>query len=688
MRSRELLIPFLIVLSVFLFNLPNIFVDYLWHDDGAWYYRASEGMNIHKFDWRNKIAILTPFRDWFYSYGMVYMGLPFTRGVFVFIMALSSLLLYYLYRSTFGIDSKVAVAAAVIPNILPSLKGIPVGLNASYAMWGLLPIIASLLLLTSAYKKEGYYSWLLFGMAFTVYAIGLNLAASTNFLIPCVIFFFLFYYPKKKIQTVLVGLPFLLLGLWQVYKQYLYSHKTPTAIPPEVMLDRIRHFFEMSSFLPFNQPYSIYITLFLSVLGLAGLIFMSSNLYRQPGHFNYHNNYYRLLLTAWPLCWIFFNSVVYIAANPDFRAHDYAYIFNFGIILLQTAGMVYVLTFLLKLLNIKNGRNYIISFFLICLIIFTGIQRINNYAYSRHEDVSRLIRNALGGKEYPLMSQIIILDTKVAHSGEIRVNSGFLRYYLKRNDIKGLIGPDRYPNDVFAENRQFKCFIESICMGDLNPDKPIFAFRKKNDSLQPVELLFRTVSSSKAGKARLEWIIYDISNKQPPRKLATGIGVKAYNHYMKNNLPPVFHNADIAFAPKGVADDFVDAAVADSIAGKKGLINKPVKIGEYFKLRNVLLLEKDNHFHLQLLVRVDSVPAKGFKLSYSLDGKKMLVPLCDFVTEGDNILINTVAVNMEKLKQGVSLGFLNAGTLPQKPLTIEDEQIKSNHIILRYDQSQ
>ena len=98
-----------------------------------------------------------------------------------------------------------------------------------------------------------------------------------------------------------------------------------------------------------------------------------------------------------------------------------------------------------------------------------------------------------------------------------------------------------------------------------------------------------------------------------------------------------------------------------------------------------MLLEKDNHFHLQLLVRVDSVPAKGFKLSYSLDGKKTLVPLCDFVTEGDNMLINTVAVNMKKLKQGVSLGFINAGNRFDKPLTIENEQIKSDHIFLQYN---
>jgi hypothetical protein len=101
MTSKKLPIPFFIVLSVFLFNLPYLFVDCLWHDDGLLYYLASGGVNnIHTFSaygMKAKICILAPFLDWSYSHSMVYIGLPFTRGVFVSIMALTSLLLYYLY---------------------------------------------------------------------------------------------------------------------------------------------------------------------------------------------------------------------------------------------------------------------------------------------------------------------------------------------------------------------------------------------------------------------------------------------------------------------------------------------------------------------------------------------------------------------------------------------------------------
>ena len=85
---------------------------------------------------------------------MVYWGLPITRGIFTLVMAISSLLLFYLYCNDFGIDL-VAIPAAVIPNILPSLKSIPVGLNASYAMWCLVPILASLLILKYAFKRRG-----------------------------------------------------------------------------------------------------------------------------------------------------------------------------------------------------------------------------------------------------------------------------------------------------------------------------------------------------------------------------------------------------------------------------------------------------------------------------------------------------------------------------------------------------
>lgn len=124
----ERFIPALIVLSVFVANLPYLFSDLLWHDDNQWYFRATQGITVQQLlPWRGKIASLVPYRDWLYAHSMVNLGLPVTRSIFVMIMAFTSLALFFIYKKSFGFNSRIASLGAIIPNILPGLIGIPVG---------------------------------------------------------------------------------------------------------------------------------------------------------------------------------------------------------------------------------------------------------------------------------------------------------------------------------------------------------------------------------------------------------------------------------------------------------------------------------------------------------------------------------------------------------------------------------
>ncbi len=659
-------IPIFIILIVFLFNLSYLFVDILWHDDGLWYFKASNGNDLLNTTDRGRISVLTPYRDWFYSYSMLHLGLPFTRGVFVFIMALISLLLYYLYRNIFGIDTKIAVTAAVIPNILPSLKGIPVGLNASYAMWGLLPILLSLLILSKTFNKKGLSSWLLFFFALVTYSIGLNLTGSATFLIPSVLFFFLFYFPQAKIRTLIYGISFLGLGLWKVYKQNLYTHRKPTNIPTDIVLDRIGEFFEMASFLPFNQSYSIYITISLSILGIVGLIFWSVNLYQQPEHFKYNKNRYRLLIVFWALCWISSNSFAYIFKSPVFRVYDYAYVFNFGLILLQILGIVFLLSIVLLLLQNKRRANFAITFILAISLLSSGIQRRNNCHYEGTES-TKFIRKSLSKLNLLPNAQVIILDFNAHAAGNIYMNSGLLRYILQRNDITGVIGPDKYPNNIFA-----KPTIWFDRMKGFNPKKPIVAFRLKDNCLEDVELMLQVMALGKEGSCGLAWTLYDVSSKQVPVKLANGVGMLSYTDYLNNKLAKKFSNADIAFSPKDLHDDFVDDSIAEKIAKKGGLINEENNIGEYLTLRNISPISDNNKTYLQILLRVNDMPTTRFKLSYTIDSVTKLVPIWDFVMKDCNILITTPPIELNKLEKGISLGFVNTGLWPNIPLLFVD----------------
>lgn len=675
-------VPVYIIFSVLLFNLPYLYADLLWHDDGLYYYWASSGSNPHDYAWRGKISVLAPYRDYLYSSGMVYLGLPFTRGVIVIIMALSSLCLYYLYRNAIGLDSKVAILAAVVPNILPSLSGIPVGLNASYAVWGLLPILMSLLILQKAFDRRGWKPWLIVSFAFAFYAIGLNLIESANFLVPCVLLFFLMFFPANKIRSFLYGIPFLVYGLWQIYKQYLYSHKTPTSIPLAEVMDRMGHFFEMASFLPFNKPYSLYITLGLTIFGIFGLLSMNTLLYRQPTHFYYGRNVYRLMLVCWPLSWMVANSFAYAALSPEFRVYDYAYVFNFGAALLQAVGLLFLFILSFRILRIHTKTNVGIGVLVTCVILFTGIQRVQ-YKYndwSQKQDMekkSAFIRDNLRNVAIPQKTQIIVLGMRIDHSGVYEVNSGYIRYLLNRNDVSGLIGSDRSPNDIFSKGGNW-----FDPMHGFDIEKPVIAFRRNGNTLERVNFLLQVVSTGRKELPRLQWTLYDISAVQGlPRKLAAGKGMSSYSAYFHNDLPSELRGADIAFAPKENPDDFVDDISSSEIAHARGLINSEVNFGGHFTLRNVRVVPGEKGYELQALVRVDSMPDERFRLGYRLnkEGHGQEVSLWNFVMEGDNLLFHLPEVTKGKLIEGSSFELMNVGRWPPQPVVVKGGE---------YDQAQ
>lgn len=666
------IIPIVIFFMVFVFNLPYLFVDILYHDDGIWYYRASEGEDIYKFAWRAKIAILTPFRDWFYSYSMVYLGLPFTRGVFVSIMAFISILLFYLYKNVFSIDVKVAFIAAVIPGILPGLKGIPVGLNASYAMWGLLPLLGSLLLLHKAFAKSGNKSVFLFLFALFLFAIALNLIESTNFLIPSVLLFFLYYFPNNKIKVILYAIPFLLVGLWQVYKQFLFTHKEPTTIPFDIILNRSAQFAELSSIIPLNQPYSIYLSIGLSLLGIIGLALFVPSVVKMPVHFNYKENIYRFLIVLWPMCWIFFNGYAYIFMSPTFRPHDYAYVFNYGSVFLQASGLIFLLTVLLSVTSHKKVKQTTTLLVIGIIVIWVGIQRVKNVSFSEAVSYS-LIREALSQHDIAPATQIIIFNTRIMHEGHPLVNSGHIRYILKRNDIKAVIGPDRYPNNIFAS---YETWFDRMLGFD--PDNPVRAFLQSGGELKQVELMLQVLSTDMEGSSRLSWNLFDIGNYERPFTIASGIGLSSYFDFIKHALPLSYQDAHVAFAPGDHVDMFLDQTTGDYYANIEGLISNEVNFGGVVSLKNIFVKEADNSTHLQLVVYVNRNPDANLKLSYIINGESYPVAIWGYSKEGDYILITTPPLHPDILKQGVRLSFADSGVWPSEKLKIMDMHLP-NH---------
>lgn len=675
-------------IAIYVFNLGHIFADVLWHDDGFWYFAANTQQPIHQ--WRDnisEISTFTPYLNHFYAYGMVDWGLPATRSIFVLIMFSSSVSLYFIYKTIFGISSKVAVTAALIPNILPSLIGIPMGLNTSYAMWGLLPILISLQLTYHAIIRSGppsYFFWLL---GVSAYAIGLNLAISATFLIPSVLFFIAIFVlaGQNKSKPIVYVTPFLILSIWHIYKHILFSHKIPTQVPLDEVFDRSIQFLEMGSFLPFNSPVSIYITLFLILIGLTGLVAGSSQFIVKPAHFGFSEAKYRMMLVAWPLVWTVSNSVAYVAASPTFRVDDYPYVCNFGIVLLQVFGIAYSWDVISNRIGWPE-KTFRITLILVFagVIVFTGIQKLEQLDSTLKQngfvETSSILRRHLQSLAIPPHSQIVVLDAPAPHPGGWLANTGYMQYLLGRNDVSAVIGPNIFPNDLFVKTTDLLS-----PMHNFKPHKPIIIFKKVGNDLTSKKLFLQVKSSGQKDLPREQWALFDVS--QPgyvPIKIAGNLGMPSYHAYIENQLPPPYTSSDIAFAPGNNPSTFLSRQQASEIAKSGGLLDSEVNFNDVVSLRAAKEVQVDSGQALELLIHVENIPG-DVKLGYRINSEPIQrLDIWEMAMYGDNILTKIAIPNNQKTSVGITFQFFDMEYSPYSPIPLKDKNNASKiELVLR-----
>jgi len=681
--SYKTLVPLSILITVFLLNFQHIFIDILWHDDGFWYYLATEGKAIQNEAGRAQITSLGPYLDYFYAYGMLEWGLPVIRACYVLVMFLCSLSLLFIYTKILGLTKSIAIVAATIPNVLPSLIGIPIGLNASYAMWGLLPLLISIIFVFQSFTQKGLFSFFYWFIGFFAYAVGLNFVETSNFMIPNVLLIFtvFFFTRRNKLKSLIFSIPFLVLGIWQIYKQILFTHKAPTQIPLEEIFSRSIQFIEMGSFLPFNSPVSVYITSILALLGFVGLASKQSQIYYKPAHFHCSDMTYKGFLFLWPLIWIISNSIAYVAASPTFRIYDYAYISNFGVVLLQVCGGAY-LWYLIstKFGWPKNLSTTILTLTIALLLIFIGIQKsiyLNSVLAEWGEtNTSFLLRQSLEQLEIPDEAQILVLNTPTPQQGVFVVNTGYMRYLLNQNDVTALIGSEFFPNNVFAKSERWLDRMRNFVL-----DRPTIAFRRIGGELKQIKLLLQVKPIKKKELPRLQWSLFDVSSLvSAPLKIASNRGMSSYYAYIENELPLSYTSSNVAFAPRKNPTVFISQKIADEIAKKPCLISSDLKFGDIVTLRSVKGSRLNSMQTLKFLLHVKK-KAGNLKLGYRLnnEGSGELVPLWELALEGDNILMEIPLSPNQELNGIISFELLDFSKWPPQPIAIPGN--KSTNIL-------
>ncbi|HRZ42517.1 MAG TPA: hypothetical protein P5228_07430 [Bacteroidales bacterium] len=660
-------IPFLIIAAVGIFNWPYIFVDYLYFDDTYWYFVGTEGLKFSEFPRgpQTQICLLHGVRDWFNAACMVKVGVPVTRAITVALMALTSLVMFRIY-CRFSFPVHIALPAAIIPNILPGLTGIPFGVNASYAPWYLLPIAISILLIIKSFNTIGLKRFLLYGGAFLLYAAGLHLNPAANFMIPVVLATFLFLPQRKPKQLILAALPFLYLGLFQLFLQYRYSHIEAVQLSKIEMITRFGKLIRRSALIPLPMIWDAILVLILSISGVFGICH-GHKIKFQPNlpHATRLAPRHTKQLLLWVIAWIAGNSFVYIAVSASFRSNDYSYVFNFGMVLLQVIGVIFILSRLFKSkipTETICRAGWIIP---VVLVLCTGIARLMVYDYP--ETYTSNLRSELKKHMIPKGSQIIVIGGNPPHPGIFKANSGFVRYLTGRNDLTALLGPESFPGDVFDPSLSW-----GGTMTGLDSLKPTVAFRVLHKKLKKVPYLLQVKRPDRFNEAECKWSLWSLSSGKPAR-IRGGNGFESLFGSLET-LSRHFPMDQIGFAPGPYSNVPVTPQTADSLIKIPGLLTFPARVEDYFTLLQGWVQTRSDGSCLQLLVRTDHIPKEPFNLQCAVNDSLHQISLFSYTSPGDHFLIRIPLPDVSPaILTTLNIGFSNNTGYPWKQLEIRQK---------------
>ena len=601
---------------------------------------------------------------------MVFLGSEWLHFVYIGVMALISLSIYYLFHVILQFEKIIAIPSAVIPNILPSLM-IPLGFNASYAMWALLPFLLSLILLHKSDNITGSRRFTWYILSFIFYYVSLNMSAVGTFLIPCLLAIFIFQTERLKISVVAVkALPFLMYGLFHLYNHSQNTHKTPIRNSLEVIIDRARQLLEMSDFLMFSQQYAIWAILSLMFIGVLGIAICKRI---QVDVFVAKVSYtYRIFVLIWLFCWLGANSVAYLVVSPTFRPHDYAYILNFGTVLLQVAGIAFCFLVFKNFVFVRYTRFHPDILLIVTLIIFVGGQRIHGYYNSPEinqiETASYEIRELLLGVDLADMSQVVVLGVKTPHTGVFDVNSGYIRYLTGNHGLNALIGFDRYPLNPF---RVKGSWLDP--MTGLKQRYPIVIYRKTSNGFKQVNYFLQTIKNSTSSYPRISWRLYDVSSgDKPPLLVKEGGGIDKFGvfieEYFGGKIPY------IAFSPKIKADRIISETEALELLNKEDRLVREVLYRAGFNLLDMQKTFIDDKSYIQILVHFNRQPKAKFRLGYKMyDDKKMyILGSSEFALQDDYLVFYYPDKGFMTDLTEKNVKFFNVGVWPFKVIKKQD----------------
>jgi hypothetical protein len=470
-------------LTVVVFNLIAIFgLDVLLHDDPAWYNLVINGEFPQ---WLIKSSPIFAFKEWI-AWNIMAYSPKLIRGLYVvFLMVPLSCCFYYLFHNKLGFSRLSAFTAAILPNILPYQSQIPVGINMSYTLWGLLFSVFSVILGLQYLEKTTYKNWTRF--------LGALVMEQALFLFLPLALLFSGYTKFNKKHTRLIS-SFFILAVAKLTWTMAVPRMATANIPAKEVFKRLGTYLKWSLPSPDIEPG--YITMIYVTILLTGFILSIKNADSRltsinKNFFHMNKQIYVLYLYTFFICWLI-SSIFVFACISVHCTPRYAHISAFGI----NAIFVFSIYVILNQKFVKKYKLYILIF--TAIIIFSGVYRHLNLKkiYNTYNHTHSIIIRDLNKLKFPLNSQVVIsVETGAIGLGMTPgwlPSSGYLKFALKRKDINGLIGQINcggYYNFDNHFNPKLRLWGVRYSMTGISINRPTFLFfmLKKQKKLKQLE---------------------------------------------------------------------------------------------------------------------------------------------------------------------------------------------------------
>jgi hypothetical protein len=479
--------------------------------------------------------LLTPALDSFYSEGM-HVGLPAIRLFYLLLLCISSALTFLILTNIIKLKKIYAIPASITPNIMPAYSAIPVGLNASYAVWAYIPIMTAFLLLDGLsvnYQKFNSKRKKIFVVSY-LFLIFIAHNISIGFLFAPVVILFPILYLKKIGKPATSFLIFFsaFFSIFQAVTLLITGYRESSISNHEVLkvsaVKFINTVIPLQGWALLDRNTEAIAIILIIITGFA-LLAYSKKIYK-PEVTLFH----RVIVVIFLGLFVLGNTIPYIIQDPEYiRPEWHPYLANFGyqVLLFVFFGTLIYYAFR----KISSSSKLLVYSFSIIVLFYGTVRLLHTQKYfAPYRAQSAAIRNQLLEKEIPLKAQLVILYTEhteyLKGPGILSWNSGYISYLLGRNDLSAIMGPEYTDHNIFKEVDPYE---ENMTNLEKNRPVLIFEYDPKKQTLRSKDYLVTFYENNNK-----IYTLYSLHNKGELSSLFSGIKEALEDYLESKSIPP------------------------------------------------------------------------------------------------------------------------------------------------------